>query len=185
MKIGLLKNKHVGETAWIVGKGPSLQYLKQSDIQVGPVIALNDAIIKAEEVITDNPIYSMQKDGCGLFHKDHKCDVAAMILPKRSPLFVHEKEAPFCLYDYSPRYVFDNERDFDIPWAVFSSIVAVFIAILMGCVKFVYVSCDACVNGNLDNILGQTCPQYKVQAFVQKKFLESSKIDAEYLTPCA
>jgi len=58
-----LRHKHPGETCWIVGKGPSLRYLRASHFGAGPVIALNDAIAAVQELGLSNKLYSLQKDG--------------------------------------------------------------------------------------------------------------------------
>ena len=60
-----LKDRYKGMTAWIVGKGPSLQYLKKEDIGAGPVITINSAITAVESLGFENPLFSMQKDGGG------------------------------------------------------------------------------------------------------------------------
>jgi hypothetical protein len=181
-----LRDRHIGQTAWVVGKGPSLVYLRQEDIGPGPVIALNQAIVWVEGVINQNEIYSMQKDGCGNIYKGHVCNAdSAMVRPKNAVLLIHEKESPFCFIDYSPRYSFDCEKDFGIPWNINSAAVAIFIGGLMGCRRFVFVSLDACVNGSCENVLGEHDKSYAVMALFQKKIIESSKLNAEFLTPCA
>ena len=57
------KDIYKGQAIWIVGKGPSLQYLTKEYIGSGPVITINEALIKMEELRLPNPIYAMMKDG--------------------------------------------------------------------------------------------------------------------------
>jgi len=150
--VQLLRDKHRGETAWIVGKGPSLAMLTKDQIGNGPVIAINDAVIALEAIGLNNPIYSLQKDA-------DEYDDTPDLVPRiddnpsfvpiaRASLLVHRLESPHRMRTYSPRYVFDNIRDFGLEWFEFSSIVAAAIAKLMGCANVVYVAHDASVSGD-------------------------------------
>ena len=150
ISIQALKDRHAGQTAWIIGKGPSLVMLSKEQIGGGPVIALNEAIIPLESFGLDNPLYSMQKDA-------DEYDEEAMVVTrlgesyipiKRATLLVHAHESPHRLEHYTPRYVFDNEADFGLEWWQFSSLVAAAVAKVMGCAKVVFVSHDACVFGD-------------------------------------
>lgn len=156
-----------GQTIWIIGKGPSLQYLKKEDIGSGPVITINQAIIKIEEIDLPNPVFSMQKDGGNrrrywrsspLILKpdcDYKSNCGdkcgGMIRPKRgATLLVHRHESLYCFLDYSPRYIFDW-KELGLRCNQFSQIIAIKIGILMGCAKFNFISFDAHVNGCLES----------------------------------
>ena len=134
-----LRNVHKGEEIWIIGKGPSLQYLKKEDIGKGPVIAINEAIIPIELLGLDNPIYALQKDA----DPPEKEPIAP---PRGAILLVHEREVPNRHKDYKQRYIFDNIIDFDVPWNAPSSHSATYISQLMGCKKIVFVSFDACTS---------------------------------------
>jgi len=154
-----------GQTVWIVGKGPSLQYLTKKHIGLGPVITINESIIKIEEIDLPNPIYSMQKDGgdrrryqgvCPLILKPD-CDYTpncgdkcgGMYRPKKgATLLVHKHESLYCFPDYSPRYVFDWQ-ELGFRCNQFSQIIAVKIGSWMGCAKFNFISFDAHTNGCL------------------------------------
>lgn len=162
--IKTFRNLYKGEIMWIVGKGPSLQYLTKKDIGEGPIIAINESIIKIEGLDLPNPVFSMQKDGGNRkSHSRHRslvpdCDYTPncgdkcgdMIRPKRgATLLVHKHESLYCFPDYFPRYVFDW-KELGLPKNRFSQILAIKIGLLMGCVKFHFVSFDVHINGCLD-----------------------------------
>lgn len=157
-----------GQTMWIVGKGPSLQYLKERDIGLGPVITINDAIVKVEELDLSNSIFSLQKDGgdrmkyCKaktkfghpLFIPD--CDYTpdcgdrcgGMVRPKKGAiLLVHLHESLYCMPDYSPRYIFCFQQ-LGFLHNQFSLIIAIRIGLLMGCESFRFVSFDLYITGS-------------------------------------
>lgn len=196
-----LKDLYKGQTVWIIGKGPSLQYLTKEDIGLGPVITINQAILKVEEIGLPNPVYSMQKDGgdrkqvyipyklnppecnytssCG-----DKC--GSMRRPKQgATLLVHKHESLYCFSDYSPRYVFDW-TELGLKCNRFSQVVAIKIGILMGCEKFYFVSFDAHVNGCLYSftpdvgIAGEFSP-FKSHVWKVKRHLKG--INHEWITP--
>jgi hypothetical protein len=139
-----LKNRYTGQTAYIVGKGPSLQYITKEIFGVGPVIALNEAIIAIESLNLSNDIYSMQKD---------KNDLGQSVPLKKATLLVHSHESLYRLEDYRPRYVFDNIVDFDLKITDFSVLSSIGLAKLMGCVKVVLVSLDASVTGDIQECI--------------------------------
>ncbi len=149
-----LNNLYDGQSVWIIGKGPSLQYLKNTDIGAGPVIALNETIIKVEEMNLPNPVFSMQKDDVLACSMDDKlprdCDKCKFkVRPKSATLLVHSIESRNCFADYFPRYIFDWEN-LGMPCNDFSMAAAVNLAIKMGCNEFNFISCDVHVNGNTE-----------------------------------
>ena len=156
-----LTGKHKGETAWMVGKGPSLQYLTADYIGPGPVITINQAIIAVEDLELPNQVYSMQKDGGSLRRgKDvqaltPKCDHSGqcpnqcgyVVRPKRATLIVHNLESLYCFDDYSPRYVFEL-ADFGLTQNTCSFVIAIKMGQLFGCTSFNFISFDAHVLKN-------------------------------------
>ena len=132
-----LKNKHLDQTVWIVGKGPSLQYLKKEDIGEGIVITINHAVLAVEPLGLPNTIYSMQKDG-GTRRKpspdnllpdcDHSDDCGDscgnITRPKSATLLLHDLESKYCFLDYPDRYVI-NLKEIGLSENVFSLIFAV------------------------------------------------------------
>lgn len=190
-----------GQTVWIIGKGPSLQYLTKEDIGPGPVIAINTSIIKIEELDLSNPIYAMMKDGGDRRRNwrqgklippdcDHtpNCgdECGTIIKPKRgATLLVHRHESLYCFPDYSPRYVFDW-KELGLRNNRFSLVIAIKIGILMGCEKFHFVSCDVHVTGSIESydpnagIIG-TSPQYKSYVYKINRHLKD--LDYKWITP--
>lgn len=138
-----LANIHKGQTAWIVGKGPSLVNLKKEHFGDGPIITINEAIIPVEMLGLDNPTYSMQKDA-------DPQEEEPIAPPKKASLLIHEMETPGRHKDYRPRYIFNNMNDFHSPWNMFSALTATYIALLMGCTEIAYVCFDYHTHGDTD-----------------------------------
>jgi len=190
-----LKNRHKGETVWIIGKGKSLAKLKRSDIGEGPVIAIYEAIVPVEILGFPNSLYCLQKDGGSM--KRHpltmspECDYrkciycAGVVLPEKATLLQHRAEARYCFEDYSPRYLF-TLREIGLKKNEFSLVCAIKIAQLMGCVKFRLVSCDAHAIGSNEHFLPLFSSDYYDWIFdLQKKILPTylEGIDYEWVTP--
>jgi hypothetical protein len=189
-----LRHKHLGETAWIVGKGPSLANLRAEHIGKGPIIAISEAIIPVENLGLENVTYAMQKD-----YDPPEHDPIAP--PKKAILLTHEREVPGRHKDYKPRYVFDNPLDFDALWNTPSSLTSVLIAQLFGCSKIVFISFDSCTNGSLDTLHynpdgslklieadddiaeAENWREYRAIARGLKEYIERKYIAAEWITP--
>ena len=196
-----LRDRHKNETVWIIGKGPSLQYLKRDDIGQGPVITLNAAILAVEPICLPNPIYSMQKDG-GNRRKPSKdnlcpdCDFTGecgeacggIVRPETATLLLHDLESKYCFPDYSPRHVL-NLQELGLHGNAFSLIFAIKTAQYMGCNKFNFVSCDAhSKNDNRTYVPGKGTTKsklsenlYQGQRMGLKPFLEG--LDCQWITP--
>jgi len=156
-----LRGKHKGETAWIIGKGPSLQYLTADDIGDGPVVTINQSILDVENLGLKNKIYSMQKDGgnkrvkssdnlnpnCPERHNGCGDSCGGMNRPKHATLIVHNLESLYCFDDYSPRYVFEL-ADFGLTQNTCSFVIAIKMGQLFGCTSFNFISFDAHVLKN-------------------------------------
>ena len=191
-----LKDKHAGQTAWIIGKGPSLACLTKEDMGTGPVIAINESIIKVESLNLSNPIYSLQKDGGRrrkYFPADSpECDYSPdcdgcpyTTRPEKATLLLHNRESLFCFPDYSPRYVFDW-RDLGMSRNDISLVTAIRIAQFMGCTSFNLVCCDLHAFGdmgvydvNTGSISIDTL--YQWQPLVLKNVF--AEIDHKFITP--
>lgn len=145
MSLDELRNTHAGETAWIVGKGPSLRFLRREHFGPGPVIALNDAIITVQKLGLPNPIYSLQKDG----NPRHMVEPLAEI-----PLIL--QDTPGYSRDWFPehprRILVDPIRDMGFHRPTIVAVrMAIYIArFMMGCDKIQMVSCDYLVTGALE-----------------------------------
>ena len=150
--ITVLKDAHLGETLWIVGTGPSLQFLRCTHFGAGPVMAVNRSINLVRNLALPNVLYSMQKDGgdkkrcpnCGEF-----CG-AVTPPPLGVPLIVQYHASEKCFPTWEPRYIMDLQKDFGIPWWLFSIATCAHLARLMGCAKVVYLCCDS-MKGDLQS----------------------------------
>ena len=115
-----LKNKHKGQNAWIIGKGPSLEFLKKTDIGAGVVITINSAIKTIYDLDLNNKdVYSMQKDGgqkkkyAGHYVLCPDCEYSGAGCADCSPnmielkpetgLLLHDCESKFCWPDHPNR----------------------------------------------------------------------------------
>ena len=196
------KDLYKGQTVWIVGKGPSLQYLKKRDIGPGPVITINQSLIKVEEIDLPNPIYAMMKDGGNrkricIPHKLNPpdCDYTpncgdacgGTVRPKQgATLLVHKHESLYCYPDYFPRYVFDW-KEFKLKRNQFSLIIAIRIGVLMGCAKFHIVSCDVHTTGSLETFIPNVgvvrLPGIGYVGFVLKIKGYLRDLNFKYITP--
>jgi len=199
-KIKTLSEKYNGQTCWIVGKGPSLEFLTTEHVGLGPVITINQAVLKIEELGIKNPVYSMQKDGgeyrdgkathelipdCAFSGIKCNNSCEGMVRPQKAVLLIHEHESKFCFPDYPRRIIFDcmdllgrNE---------FSLIMAIQISRIMGCDKIVFVSCDLHDNGDSRTFVhGQGTKfisEYINQARKFKKHLMGIGAKYEFVTP--
>lgn len=91
-----------GQHVWIVGKGPSLDYLTKRHFGEGPVVALNEAIHKVESLNLDNVTFALQQDA----------GLRATCRPKYSTLFVSTAAMNFYA-DYNFMIPFKN-ADLDL-----------------------------------------------------------------------
>lgn len=132
-KIAELDNLYIGETLWVIGRGPSLERLTALDIGQGPVIAINQAISKVEDLNLENPLYSMQKDRFFL-HPQH----AVVLAHARESALNHREEI-----ERAGAYVFDCPDDFGYPWDIPSVVVCIGLALRWACAQVVYLCCDA------------------------------------------
>lgn len=168
-----LANRHRGETAYIVGRGPSLLELRPANFGPGPVIALNQAIIAVRELGLPNPIYTMQKDGCNPHGPRARvplrrciCPNGRMVPPLPSEtVLLSAAESPNCFRSHPLRYVFDVRRDFGLSWHTMSAPVAVWIAKLMGCEAIVMLAHDAYTKGDLRRVDGLAVKKVKVPGY--------------------
>ena len=180
-----LKGQFKGQTAYIIGKGPSLKYLSTENFKEegGVVIPLNEAIIVAENIGLPSSfsILSQQKDG------KPEC----MVKPKSAPLLLHEQESKDWFPDYPERYIFDVATDYGIHHCN-SVIAAIELSKLMGCKKIVFL----CFDFYIDNIseYPKDSRLGKLHAIPNRlKHLEGQKlqiplhtkdIETEFIKPC-
>lgn len=135
---------HQGESCWIVGRGPSLLTTNQSEFGPGPVIALNHAIRHVRKLYLPaqgNPLYSLQQDGC--------------LVRPRPPetVILSAAYSVNCFKDYPQRLVLDLERDLSLPPSM-STLIAVKLALLMGCTELNMIAHDAYTTGDDRVVIG-------------------------------
>lgn len=139
--VDILRGLYRGETVSIIGKGPSLRYLRAEHIEPGPVITINDAILIVQDLPISNVIYSMQKDGGESMVLPH--DYVWVIL--QDPDFSEN-----CLPEHPLRMWVDpvEELGFDHP-AVMSIRMCIALAKIMGCAKIHLIACGS-LAGNFE-----------------------------------
>lgn len=157
--IRVLTDKHGGETGYVVGKGPSILKLKESDFRPGPIIALNHAIRYVEALNLPNVIYSMQRDGCDINKRGHglceyECNTRSVGptgcggYPHKAPILLSYPESWRCYPDYENRYVFSDLWDLGFKKRALPSLPnAVRVLELMGVSRIKMLCCD-CVDGD-------------------------------------
>jgi hypothetical protein len=159
-----LRSIHAGETATIVGMGPSILGLEAADFGPGPIITLNHAILTVRALGVPNTVYTMQKDGCIPHGRRRQNPPRIPIrgcacpsprtVPPREPeeLLLSWAESSRCFATYSRRHIFDVERDFGMVWNTMSAPVAVKIAIWMGCTSLKMLGFDAHTRGDSSRV---------------------------------
>jgi len=160
MDIEISTLKNLSDRVYIVGRGPSLEFLKKEHFQEGVVIALNRAIVKVNSLDLPNKVYSMQKDGeweAMKYHKTCERDCRKCSLPRHP---VDPGDAPMLVnfqslhcFPEKNRIVFSESRHSDLfgdtrnP----SALVAIRLAKWMGAKEIVMVCCDSIVGDLRDH----------------------------------
>lgn len=167
-----IKDTHIGQTAYIVGKGPSLNYLTKTMVKEGLVITLNQAIIKVEELELPNSIYSLQKDQFTVPVKES------------TTLILHKHESVKTIGKPKLSYLEFDAKEMGFPIDTFSAIIAIKMAEIMGCVKFVFISFDSCTTGDVttfDTSKPYFPKAYVTQATKMKEYVKN--LNCEWITP--
>lgn len=151
-----LRDLYTRQTAWIVGKGPSLLHLCTDHFGAGPVIVLNQAVLMVQELGLSNPIYSMQKDGCGATCEDARCMKCGfrppMVYPRKDVTVILQEPdySEFCLWEHKKRMLV-NVQDLGFELKSEMAIrMAIRIAQVMGCERIVFLCCDSLTNGSVE-----------------------------------
>lgn len=153
MSIDKLKGLYPGKPAYIVGKAASLAHLREEHFihTDSPVIVLNDAILKVQETGICNPIYSLQKDGCGFLTKDEQCkpdcgDRPHMVYPNSEDITVIQQReySPYCLPNHANKiWIEDNKKELGLLPPEMAILMALEISLLMGCSSVRLLCCDS------------------------------------------
>lgn len=169
-----LKDKHIGETCYIIGKGFSILKLRKENFRPGPVIVLYTALRIIEKLNIDNPVYSLQKDKFFLY-------------PVSGTLLLHRWESARTKVNYEPTVVFDNLKlglSKGSAGDGFSMQSAIRLAEYMGCADIIMYGFDVHKNGNRKSFDGRSGKksQYNAQIKGMSKF--KFKIPHQYADPC-
>jgi len=136
-----LRGIHTGQTATVVGRGPSLLTLGPTAFTTGPVLALNHSILEVRKLRLPNPLYSMQKDGC-------------LVEPQPpETLILSTAQSRKCFSSYPSRYVIDVHKLGMPTWGM-SATFAVGMAHVMGCSRVRFLACDGFTNGDFRTVVG-------------------------------
>lgn len=167
MSIAPLKDRHRGQTCYIVGKGPSLANLQAHHFGPGPVLVLNEAIRYVQTMGLPNQIYSMQKDGCMTEDPHniprpcstcHAHETPWQRAPVTNPypgiaVLFSQHLSSWCLHGRPNRYVFtDAELGYDGYPLTMSVLETVPLARHFGCTAVVMMCFDSLVNNDLRTV---------------------------------
>lgn len=172
-----IKNIHLGQTAYIIGKGESLQNLTNDVIGDGIVITLNSAIEVVEKLNLPNKIYSLQKDKYVSRVKEN----VTLLMHKEDEFHSAANDSK-----ETPEYIEFSCEEFGMPNVTFSAIVAVEMAKQMGCARFCFISFDSVTTNNLKTF-DVTKPYYPkayvIQAEIMQKHVKA--LNHVWITPKA
>jgi len=135
-----LKHYFKDQECYIVGKGPSLDFLTEKDFKNpdAPVIAINEAVHKVESLNIPNKIFAIQQDSW----------LKTTCLPDHSEILLCHT----CAHHYEHiknKYVF-FPQELGIPKANLTVIYALALAKKFGTTGYYLISFDACVNAEIE-----------------------------------
>lgn len=131
--------QYAGQTASVVGTGPSLLKLTVKDFGEGPVLVLNDALLVIRGLQLRNPVYSLQKDGC-------------LVKPEPPEILILSRaQSGRCFETYQPRHVL-SVRQMGLKTHSMSAAWAVAIANSFGCTKVRMLAMDS-VRGDFGRVV--------------------------------
>lgn len=172
--INKLEGIYKDKVCYIIGDGKSKEFLDESYFDSdSPIITINMALDRVEELDLKNPIYSMQKD-------------KGLLKPKKATLLLHEYESKEDFPDYKPKYIFDRKTLLPEGTHVkysFSAICALQVAKLFGCNKFKLICFDSCTNGYIDAKDRKHYHMYERQCIRMKDFIKNNNMEVEWITP--
>lgn len=141
-----LRDRYKDQTAYIVGKGVSLQYLNASYFkEVGPIIAINEAVLLVQKLDIEHSIYSLQKDGCpDRRQPNHEC-MPPMVYPsnKVTVFLMKPGYSQYCLSKFENKVYIDIVSCFNFVPTEMSARVSVAILKFLGCSKIKLLCCDS------------------------------------------
>ena len=125
-----------GKACYIVGKGPSLDFLSEKDFPDAtlPVICINESIHKVEKLTITNQLFCMQQD----------TSLKDTCRPKRA-ILICSTPARYWYRDVTKMYTF-LVTSFGIKHPTLTAGYAIKMALSLGTTSFVFLCFDACVN---------------------------------------
>ena len=133
--VQVLKDLYLGQTCYIVGKGPSMQFLDASYFpDAGCVITINEAILVVQILGLSQSIYSMQKDGYPQNMAEPAPDVTLILQTQFSAAW---------FMDHPKRLLVDPVTDSGLRVPEMSIRMCIALGKMMGCSKLVLVCCDS------------------------------------------
>lgn len=137
--IDALVGNYTGQTAYIIGKGPSLDKLTVKDFTLpGPVLAVNESVHKIAALELTNPVYGVQQDS---LLKD-------ACLPAKGKLFVSFFARG--AYTGNPNVIPYQPHKLGLTRTTLTAAVAVNLAKMLGCKDIVFYGFDAAMTENCD-----------------------------------
>jgi hypothetical protein len=134
-----------GKSVYILGKGPSLQFLKASDFGEGTIIALNESILVVQEFGLTNPLFSFQKDGCGHRFPEHECCPPAVYPKPEIALILQKGRSEWCLPKHQNRLLVTVEELGFVSQITMSILMVIEMARQAKAGKIFFMCCDSMV----------------------------------------
>jgi Nucleotide-diphospho-sugar transferase len=138
--LSVLEPVFAGNRCYIVGKGPSLDKIKEKDFPDprAPVIALNEAVLVIEQLDIPNPIFGLQQDA----------RLKDTCYPEHAELLVSQKAIQF--YDGKERVYAFSSLTYGLSINSLSVLAAMEIAKSFKTLGFYFVCFDAATSGKLE-----------------------------------
>lgn len=136
-KFELLQKVVENQSVYIIGKGPSLDKITESDFLPGfPIIAINDAIHKIEMLNLSNPLFMMQQD------------FSDKTYPKSAiPIVSYKANSYFTKCKIKIVY---NPYELGCSASTLTVICAIKLCILLKVQRFIFYCFDSCITQNCD-----------------------------------
>lgn len=152
-----IESKFPGETATLIGKGPSLGRVKSEDL-TRPTICINESIHAIES--HSNADFIIQSDG----------KLKDACFPRRATLLLHSA-AKGWYPGVKNKILFDARETFKETYGQPSAVYALYFIKLMGCVKVRMLAFDAATSGNIGYAVG-TPEKYLTEKIAGERFLK-------------
>ena len=133
--VQVLKDLYLGQTCYVVGKGPSMRFLDASHFpDAGCLITINEAILVVQVLGLSQDIYSMQKDGYSQIMVEPAPDVTLILQTQFSAAW---------FIDHPKRLLVDPVVDLGLRVPEMSIRMAIALGKMVGCSKLVLLCCDS------------------------------------------